>query len=226
MDRPGENVGRAGPRRLDAAAVAERLTRLDAQVAGLESAPGPVGEQALDALATLTEIYGEALARVVDHAAAAPAVADALAADELLTHLLTVHEVHPEPVERRIGRALDRLGPTLRASGGDARLLELDGTVARVRLTTGGCAATARALWRAVEEAVLAAEPGLSRVERVDETGAEKGVERGYPEPAAGAAVAAESTAGAAAGRRPRPPAFVPAEALLRGLSGPSGGGR
>ncbi|MGW4567748.1 NifU family protein, partial [Streptomyces sp. NPDC004561] len=49
--------------RLRDPAVEARLARLDEVLAGLESAPGP----ALEAVRLLTEVYGEALARMLDH---------------------------------------------------------------------------------------------------------------------------------------------------------------
>src|SRR3954463_13290189 len=91
--------------RLPDPAVEARLARLDEVLAGLESAPGPTVRSALEAVRLLTEVYGEALARVLDQADGQ--LAGRLADDELLAHLLVLHAIHPESVERRAARAVE-----------------------------------------------------------------------------------------------------------------------
>ncbi|GAA1747393.1 hypothetical protein ACBR40_13350 [Nonomuraea sp. AD125B] len=82
------------PPRLDERTVAGRLELLEELLSGLETTSGPTAERALDAVATLAEVYGEALARVVDRVtAASPELAVALADDVLLAHLFVLHGV-------------------------------------------------------------------------------------------------------------------------------------
>ncbi|MFF6981846.1 NifU family protein [Streptomyces sp. NPDC008343] len=148
--------------------VEARLARLDELLAGLESAPGPTTRSATEAVGLLTEIYGEALARVMDHADGQ--LAERLADDELLGHLLVLHDVHPEPAERRAARAVERLRPAVQERGGDVEWAGVEGQVARVRMTSGGgcgsgCGAGAMDVTDAVREAVLAVAPELTAVE-------------------------------------------------------------
>ncbi|WP_106403686.1 hypothetical protein [Actinocorallia populi] len=143
--------------RLDAPAVADRLTRLEGLLGELESIPGATAAKALDAVTLLTEVYGEALARILERAAEGGEPAD----DELVGHLLVLHELHPEPLERRVERALERLGPLLR--GGEARFDGVEGAVARVVLSGGGCGGSGRAA-DVVRDAVLAIAPELTEV--------------------------------------------------------------
>lgn len=152
--------------RLPDPAVEARLARLDEVLAELESTRGP----AVEAVTLLTEIYGEALARVLDHADAT--LRERLAEDELLGHLLVLHTLHPEPPERRAARAVERLRPAVRERGGDLQWAGVDGQVARVRLSTGGgcgsgCGGGAADAVEAVRAAVLAAAPELTAVETV-----------------------------------------------------------
>ncbi|MEV5557178.1 hypothetical protein ACI2LC_11090 [Nonomuraea wenchangensis] len=80
--------------RLDERTVAGHLELLEELLSGLEATPGPTAERALDAIATLAEVYGEALARVMDRAtAASPELGAALADDVLLAHLFVLHGV-------------------------------------------------------------------------------------------------------------------------------------
>ncbi|TXK34789.1 hypothetical protein [Nonomuraea sp. C10] len=79
--------------RLDERAVAGRLELLEEMLNELETTSGPTAELALDAVATLAEVYGEALARVMDRAAAYPGFGSAAAGDVLLAHLFALHGV-------------------------------------------------------------------------------------------------------------------------------------
>ncbi|MFJ3622602.1 NifU family protein [Streptomyces iakyrus] len=154
--------------------VEARLARLDDLLEGLESAPGPTTRSATEAVALLTEVYGEALARVMDHAD--ERVAERLTEDELLGHLLVLHDIHPEPAERRAARAVERLRPAVQERGGDVEWAGVEGQVARVRLTTGGggcgsgCGGGGDEVTDAVRAAVLAAAPELTAVEPLTET--------------------------------------------------------
>ncbi|MGW0080095.1 NifU family protein [Streptomyces sp. NPDC003393] len=184
--------------RLQDADVEVRLARIDELLAGLDCAPGPTVRLAVEAVRLLTEVYGEALARVLERAD--EALARQLAEDELLGHLLVLHEIHPEPAERRAARAVERLRPAVRERGGDVEWAGVDGSVARVRLkTAGGCGSgcgggtgdAGGAVREAVRQAVLAAAPELTAVEPL-------------PEPA----------------DRRAAPAFVPLDALVRRPTG------
>ena len=158
--------------------VEARLARLDQLLEGMESAPGPTTRSAVDVVRLLTEVYGEALARVMDHADGQ--LAERLADDELLGHLLVLHSIHPEPVERRAARAVERLRPAVQERGGDVEWAGVEGEVGRVRLTAGsrvrltaggGCGSGCgdgggtTDVSAAVRAAVLAVAPELSAVE-------------------------------------------------------------
>ncbi|MFB6846976.1 NifU family protein [Streptomyces sp. NPDC056373] len=153
--------------------VEARLARLDQALETLESAPGPTTRSATEAVALLTEVYGEALARVLD--AADGQLAERLAEDELLGHLMVLHDIHPEPAERRAARAVERLRPAVQERGGDVEWAGVEGQVARVRLTTGGggcgsgCGGGGSEVTDAVSAAVLAAAPELTSVESLTE---------------------------------------------------------
>ncbi|MFF4574533.1 NifU family protein [Streptomyces sp. NPDC001410] len=156
--------------RLPDPAVEARLARLDEVLAGLESAPGPAAREALESVTLLTEVYGEALARVLDHAD--ERLRERLADDELLGHLLVLHSLHPESAERRAARAVERLRPAVRERGGDLEWAGVEGQVARVRVSTGGgcgsgCGGGSADVTAAVRAAVLAAAPELDAVEPV-----------------------------------------------------------
>ncbi|MEU3028326.1 NifU family protein [Streptomyces incarnatus] len=154
--------------RLADPAVEARLARLDEVLAGLEHTPGP----ALEAVRLLTEVYGEALARVLD--GADERLGARLAGDELVGHLMVLHGVHPLPLAERAEGAVERLRPAVRERGGDLSWAGVEGAVARVRLDSGskggcggGCGSGSADIATAVREAVLAVAPELTEVEVV-----------------------------------------------------------
>jgi Fe-S cluster biogenesis protein NfuA len=128
-------------------------------VARVESLLGGLDERATEAVQALVELYGEALARFL--AGADPTQ------DELLSHLLLVHDLHPVDVETRVRQALDEVRPYLGSHGGDVELLRVEYGVARVRLggTCDGCPSSAVTLRNAIEEAIMRAAPELERIE-------------------------------------------------------------
>ncbi len=141
----------------------EHVARAEALLARLDTLPDPdVREQVAETLAAVVALYGEGLARVLRHADDTGAAA--LAGDELVGHLLLVHDLHPEPADARVRRALGRV----RAAGG-AELVALDGRVARVGLRARGCASSAEATRQEVRDAVGWAAPEIDRVEFEEE---------------------------------------------------------
>lgn len=133
----------------EARALVVRIERLLAQLEPAES----------EVVQAIVELYGEALRRLL--AGADPE------RDELLSHLLLVHDLHPVDVETRVRRALDEVRPYLGSHGGDVELLAVEDGVARLRLegTCNGCPSSSVTLRTAIEEAVLSAAPELEQIE-------------------------------------------------------------
>ncbi|WP_067180416.1 hypothetical protein [Microtetraspora niveoalba] len=192
---------------------ADRAHRVEELLERLESMTDP-GTRATIAelLQPLLELYGEGLARIVAAAADAGGaeLVDALAADELVGHLLLLHGLHPADTETRVREAVERAAPRL--GGATAELVAVEplaaragtgapgtaehgtadadagGAVARVRLRRrGGCRSSVPALRAALEDTIREAAPEIARVE----------VEEAAP-----------------------PPPVIPVDSLLRGRSG------
>jgi Fe-S cluster biogenesis protein NfuA/nitrite reductase/ring-hydroxylating ferredoxin subunit len=141
----------------------ERVARVETLLAEVEELDEPARSLAGDAVAALVDLYGEALARLV----AAGAVGEEVLDDELVSHLLLVHELHPVDVQTRVARALEEVRPYLGSHGGDVELLGVDDGVARLRLagSCDGCPSSAATLKLAIEDAILKAAPDVERVE-------------------------------------------------------------
>lgn len=180
--------------RLPDEAVHRRLARIDELLDRVSQVPGPTSDAAVEAVQLLTEVYGEALARTFAYAG--EQVTHRCAEDELVQHLMVLHGLHPDPVHERVAAVLESLRTDLEAKGGTVELLGIEGDMARVRFSSGGCGSCASSgdpLQEALAETILALAPELSRVEQ---------------EPASSPA---------------RGPALIPVEALLRPPAGAGG---
>ena len=137
--------------------VREQVAQVEELLARVEDDP-----PALEAVAAVVELDGEALRRVAERVPL-----DEIVDDELLSHLLLLHDLHPVDVETRVAQALEEVRPYLGSHGGDVELLGVADGVARLRLngTCDGCPSSAVTLRHSIETAILRAAPELERVE-------------------------------------------------------------
>jgi hypothetical protein len=108
--------------------------------------------QDVELVQALVDLYGEGLARIVAHD---PACIAGVADDELVSHLLLLHGLHPLPLAERVRGALDDVRPYLAQHGGDVELLGVEEGVARLRLqgSCNGCPSSTATLRHAIEDA-------------------------------------------------------------------------
>jgi len=136
----------------------------------LEGLPDPFARQTATAVVQgLLELYEAGLERIVEAIAARDRegeIADALADDELVAHLLLIHGLHPRPLEERVREALDSVTPYLESHGGSVELLGLDGTAVRLRLqgSCSGCPSSSVTLKLAIENAIGKSAPEIEEV--------------------------------------------------------------
>lgn len=155
---------------MDDQALQERVAGIEALIEGLESLEDPVARsKAMDTIGALLELYGEGLARVMEAVGRAEAheVSEDLVADELVSHLLFLHGLHPVSVEERVAGALEEVRPYLGSHGGDVEFLRVEDGVAYLRMqgSCDGCPSSAVTLKLAIEEAVLKAVPEVGSIE-------------------------------------------------------------
>jgi Fe-S cluster biogenesis protein NfuA len=136
----------------------EHVARLDGLLEALD--PG-----ALEAVSGLVELYGEGLRRVVT--ALAPDAVEGLAGDELVGHLLMIHDLSPRSLHERVTAALDEVRPYLAQHGGGVELVGVEDATVRLSLEghCHGCPSSTATLRSAVEEAIRAAAPEVERIE-------------------------------------------------------------
>lgn len=145
----------------------ERVARTEAELSALGAETGLIpAAQALEAIAQLVALYGEALTRMAGHSQGSTAVVDAFVGDELVSHLLLVHDQHPLDCAARVEMALQEA----RERGVGAELTELSGNTARIRCETTGCGSTLQNLRTAIEEPLSRLAPEIEHIE-IDEAG-------------------------------------------------------
>jgi Fe-S cluster biogenesis protein NfuA/nitrite reductase/ring-hydroxylating ferredoxin subunit len=173
----------------------ERAARIEALLDEIDSLPDPaVRARVAEIVQGLLALYGEGLRRMLaiverDGRTAGVHLLEAFARDELIAHLLLLHDLHPVDVETRVARALEEVRPYLQSHGGNVELLGIEGGVARLRLqgSCQGCPSSIMTLKLAIEEAIRKAAPDLEGIEA-----------EGLAEPP------------------PRPAAFIPAASIAR----------
>ncbi|MFD5719470.1 NifU family protein [Streptomyces sp. NPDC127036] len=154
----------------------ETGARIEALLDELAQQAGPEARDTADELVrSLVEFYGEGLERAVRLLGAAPHGADPLAvltADELVSDLLILHDLHPEDTATRVGRALDKVRPYLGSHAGDVEVAGLDleaadGPTLRLRLrgSCDGCPSSTQTVRWTIEEAVARIAPEVAHIE-------------------------------------------------------------
>ncbi len=78
--------------------------------------------------------------------------------------MLILYGLHPEDLETRVVKAVDRIRPQLRKQGCEVELLGVNDGVIRVRVETGShtCGSTAKTVQATLEGAIYDAAPDLS----------------------------------------------------------------
>ena len=151
------------------------VATVERRLEDLERLPDPaVREKATEVVQALLDLYGAGLERIVQEIALRDdgELARALAGDELVSHLLLLHGLHPTGLEQRVLGALEEVRPYLESHGGDVELLALEEGVAHLRLegSCSGCPSSTMTLKLAIENAIRKAAPEVEEV--VADTGA------------------------------------------------------
>ncbi len=110
----------------------------------------------LDRMLGLTSKAGDAGLQLIEQ----------FAHDPLISGVLVLYDLHPENLETRLARALDKVRPYLHSHGGDVELIDFSDGVVNLRLTgsCNGCAGSTATLKTAVEQAIYEAAPEVATV--------------------------------------------------------------
>jgi Fe-S cluster biogenesis protein NfuA len=147
----------------------ERVSGIEGLLAEIESFPDPAFHaKAQEIVESLLVIYGEGLNRILNivwdrlDEDAGTQVFGALIQDELVNHLLLLHDLHPVPIEDRVAQALSKFAHIWHPTG-QRGIAGVDQGVAHLRMqgSCSGCPSSTVTLKLAIEEAVRKAAPDL-----------------------------------------------------------------
>jgi Fe-S cluster biogenesis protein NfuA len=147
----------------------EDMQQIGALVQEIESIADPAARAATKSLVqSLMDLHGAALEKVLDIVAEAGEpgmnIIDRLGRDSLVSSLLILYGLHPEDIETRVVKAVDKVRPQLRKQGCELELIEvIDGAI-RLRVETGShtCGSTAKTVQATLEGAMYDAAPDLT----------------------------------------------------------------
>lgn len=147
-----------------------RSDRIEELVTRIESTGDPaLRAVAQELLQAVIELHGVALERIMDSVAELPQGEDAIrrmAEDSLVSGVLSLHGIHPVPLELRVTAALEKTKPYLNSHGGNVELTSIENDTVHLHLqgTCGSCNSSAETLKGAVESAIYEAAPEIARV--------------------------------------------------------------
>lgn len=147
-----------------------KTERVEELAAKLDTSGDPeVRATALDLVKSVIELHGAALQRMVDSlsrtAAGEAALAEALNED-LVASMLLLHGLHPDDIETRVLRGVEKVRPYLKSHGGDVELASVRDGIVRLVLhgTCGSCPSSSLTLKNAVEDALFDAAPDIVEI--------------------------------------------------------------
>ena len=155
---------------IDDQGLQERVARMEALLGEIETLPDQnARSRAAEVVGVLLDLYGEGLARMMEVVAEGEErerIFDAFSKDELLSHLLLLHGLHPLDLKTRVVMALEEVRPYLKSHGGNVELLGVEEGVARLRMqgSCSGCPSSTVTLRLAIEEAIQKTAPDLERI--------------------------------------------------------------
>ena len=150
----------------------EQIKRLGKLIAQFEQLPeGPQKTTGKELVQLLMDVHGAGLERILeivfDSKTAGPAVIDELGRDTVAGNMLLLYSLHPDDLETRIHRAVDRLRPQLRKLSCSVEVVSMDNGAVKVKLSTTGhsCGSSLKEMKSVVEEGVYEYAPDVTSLE-------------------------------------------------------------
>jgi hypothetical protein len=120
------------------AGLKDRIQKIDALISQIRDAGDPpIRDAALELVQTVMEFHAAGIDRMMEIVVEAGEegwkIIDCFRRDELVSHLLLLHDLHPSDLETRVREALEKVRPMLHSHGGNVELVEILGDVVRLR---------------------------------------------------------------------------------------------
>lgn len=157
--------------------IAQLSSRIDDLVQRIERIADPaVRANVIALIQSLLELHGRAIGRLsellLQSGETGHKILKDFASDEVVAGLMLLYECHPESLETRLEKAVNRIQEYVRPSGGDVKLLEIDGGRVRVRMSVSGsgCCGNQSAVKKTVEDILYSFAPDVTAIEIETET--------------------------------------------------------
>jgi len=146
----------------------EDMQRIGGLVQEIESIADPAVRAATKSLVqSLMDLHGAALEKALDIVAEAGEpgmnIIDRLGRDSLVSSVLILYGLHPEDLETRVVKAVERIRSSLRKQGCEVQLLSVNDGSIRLRVEAGShtCGSTAKTVQATLEGAIYDAAPDM-----------------------------------------------------------------
>lgn len=118
---------------------------------------------AIDLIQAVLDFHAAGLERIMEITATSPGLAKRLVADDLISSLLLLHDLHPDNLETRIARAIDRLQTAFHPLGARLSLISIEDSIIRLQFESSRTwpAASVRTT---IEGQILQAAPEVSTI--------------------------------------------------------------
>ena len=150
----------------------EQIRQLGKLVAQFDDLPdSAVKSASRELVQLLMDVHGRGLERameiVFDAGDSAPVIIDKLGQDPIVGNLLLLYSLHPDELETRVNKAIERMRPRLRKLSCTIELEHLHESSVRVRLTTSGhsCGSSAGDIRSIVEDGMYEFAPDVTSLE-------------------------------------------------------------
>ena len=147
----------------------ERVQRIGGLVQEIEAIADPALRATTKELVqSLMDMHGAVLERALEIVSAAGdpgmSLIEQLGRDPMVSSVLVLYGLHPEDLDARVLKAIDRVKPQLRKQGCEVELLGLSEGAVRLRVQTGEhtCGSTAKTAQATLEGAIYEAAPDIA----------------------------------------------------------------
>lgn len=150
----------------------DQVRELGKLIARFDQMPeGPQKTACKELVQLLMDVHGAGLDRmmevVFESGDAGPAIIEKLGQDAVVGWLLLLYSLHPDNLETRVRKAIERTAPRLRKFAASAELVRIDEGAAQVRVTATGhsCGSSTKGLKAIVEDGVYELAPDVVSIE-------------------------------------------------------------
>ena len=132
---------------------------------------GPQKTACKELVHLLTDVHAAGLERIMEivfeSSGTGATIIDELGRDTITSSLLLLYSLHPDDLETRVNKAMERMRPRLRKVSCSAALVRIDAGAVKIRLTTSGhsCGFSAKDVRATVEEGIYELAPDVASLE-------------------------------------------------------------